>query len=88
MNNNTLLATGVFGSLIAALCCFTPILVVAFGVLGVSHWLDYADYVLLPALAFFLAVTGYAIYRRCRAGGANPDQVSCSNPRSRGQYGR
>lgn len=76
MNNNTLLATGVFGSLIAALCCFTPFLVVVFGLLGLSGWLDYADYVLLPALAFFLGLTGYAVYRRCRARGTDRNRAS------------
>lgn len=76
MSNNALLATGIVGSVIAALCCFTPVLVVAFGLLGLSTWLGYADYVLLPALAFFLGLTAYAVYRRCRAHGAETDNAS------------
>lgn len=59
-----LIAGGIVGSVVAALCCFTPLLVVLFGALGLSAWLGYADYVLLPAVAFFLALIGYGIYRQ------------------------
>ena len=63
MRDRTLLRTGVVGSTVAAICCFTPLLVVLLGVVGLSAWLGWLDYVLFPALAFFLALTGYAIYR-------------------------
>lgn len=66
-NDKALLRTGVVGTVIAALCCFTPVLVIAFGAAGLSAWLGYADYVLLPALAFFMGLTAYALYRRRRA---------------------
>ncbi len=62
-----LLTTGVVGSVVAALCCFTPVLVVALGALGLSAWLGWLDYVLLPALALFLAITALALIRRFRA---------------------
>lgn len=61
-----LIATGVVGTVIAALCCFTPILVVFLGAVGLSAWLGWLDYVLLPALAFFVALTVYAVWRRQR----------------------
>ena len=61
-----LIATGVVGTVIAALCCFTPILVVLLGAVGLSAWLGWLDYVLLPALAFFVALTVYAVWRRQR----------------------
>ena len=68
MNDRTLLRTGIVGSAIAAVCCFTPALVILFGALGLSAlvgwWLDY--FLLFPALAFFLAMTGYAAYRMSR----------------------
>mgnify|MGYP006437409115 CR=1 FL=1 len=67
MKHQTLLRTGIIGSAIAALCCFTPVLVIAFGAAGVSAWLGYADVVLLPALAFFIGLTFFALYRRRRA---------------------
>ena len=68
MNDRTLLRTGIIGTVIAALCCFTPILVVLFGVVGLSAAVGYLDYVLFPALAIFLAITGYALWRRSRRG--------------------
>ena len=61
-----LIATGIVGTVIAALCCFTPVLVVFLGTLGLSAWLGWLDYVLLPALAFFVALTVYAVWRRQR----------------------
>ncbi|MDE4099712.1 mercury resistance system transport protein MerF [Phaeobacter gallaeciensis] len=62
-----LLATGITGTLIAALCCFTPILAVLLGAVGLSAVLGWIDYVLIPALAFFSALTGYAVWRRQRS---------------------
>ena len=61
-----LIATGVVGTVIAALCCFTPVLVVLLGAVGLSAWLGWLDYVLLPALAFFVGLTVYAVWRRQR----------------------
>ena len=60
----TLLGTDIVGSVIAAPCCFTPIVVILLGALGLSGWLDY---VVLPALAAFLGLTLYALWRRRRA---------------------
>ncbi len=59
-----LIATGIVGTVIAALCCFTPVLVLLLGAVGLSTWLGWLDYVLLPALAFFVALTVYAVWRR------------------------
>lgn len=64
MNNRTLVKTGIIGSVIAALCCFTPVLVVALGTVGLAAWIGWLDYVLLPALASFIGLTGYAYYRQ------------------------
>jgi len=61
---NSLLTTGIVGTIIAALCCFTPILVVLLGVVGLSAIVGYLDYVLLPALVFFICLTVYALWRR------------------------
>ena len=68
MNDNRLLRTGIIGSIIVALCCVTPILVVLFGVVGLSAAVGYLDFVLLPALAVFLTITGYALWKRGRRG--------------------
>lgn len=67
MNDRKILATGLTGTVIAAICCFTPVLVIALGVVGLSAWLAWMDYVLLPALALFLGVTAYGLWVRWRA---------------------
>jgi len=64
MNNNKMLATGLLGTVIAALCCFTPLLVIALGAVGLSAILGYLDYILLPALGLFILMTIFALYRR------------------------
>ena len=64
---DTLLRSGITGTTVVALCCFTPVLVVLLGSIGLSAWLGWLDFVLFPALAYFLALTGYALWRRRRA---------------------
>ena len=64
MDNRTLLRTGIAGSVVAALCCATPILVILFGVLGLSAWAGWLDYVLIPAFVVFIGITIYALRRR------------------------
>lgn len=66
MNDRNLLGTGIIGTAIAAVCCFTPALVVLLGALGLSAWLGWLDYVLLPALALFAGLTVYALIRMRR----------------------
>ena len=66
MATYTLLKVGVIGSIITAICCFTPLLVVFFAALGLAWLVGYLDYVLFPALAVFLGITIYSIWRlRC-----------------------
>ena len=65
-----LLTTGIVGTVIAALCCFTPLLVITLGAVGLSAWLGWLDYVLLPALLLFLGLTVFALIRRRGAGPA------------------
>ncbi|WPZ23277.1 mercury resistance system transport protein MerF [Sulfitobacter faviae] len=54
------------GTVIAALCCFTPILVILLGAVGLAAVLGWLDIVLLPALALFIGITLYALWRRQR----------------------
>jgi hypothetical protein len=63
-NPKTLLRVSVIGTVLVALCCFTPILVILLGTLGLATLTGYLDYVLLPALAFFIGLTLYAIWRK------------------------
>jgi len=69
MNNTKLLSIGIIGTVIAALCCFTPVLVVLLGAIGLSALTGYLDYVLLPSLALFIVITLYAVLRKQGATG-------------------
>jgi len=68
-----LLLTGVIGSVIAALCCFTPVLVILLGMVRLSALTGVLDYVLIPALVFFVLLTIYALVRRARSQQENSD---------------
>ena len=68
MQDKQLLRVGVAGAVVAALCCFTPLLVGVLGAAGLSALVGGLDYVLLPALALFIAVTVYALFRSPRKG--------------------
>ena len=61
------LKMGIIGSLVAALCCFTPILVVLLSVLGLGWFTGYLDYILFPVLFIFLGLTVYGYYRQSKA---------------------
>ncbi|MEE9333088.1 MAG: mercury resistance system transport protein MerF [Granulosicoccaceae bacterium] len=64
MKEKTLLTTGIIGTVLAALCCFTPVLVVLLGALGLSAVIGYLDFILLPTLGIFVGITLYALWRR------------------------
>ncbi|MEQ9327151.1 MAG: mercury resistance system transport protein MerF [Rhodospirillales bacterium] len=63
-----LIGTGATGTVFTGLCCVTPLLPWLAGALGLGAYLDYVyrDSVLLPALGFFVLMTGYGIWRRKR----------------------
>lgn len=67
MTNRGLLRTGIIGTVVVAICCFTPVLVILLGAVGLSAMLGWLDYVLFPALAVFIGITVYAVMRRSRA---------------------
>ena len=62
-----MLKTGIIGAAIAAICCFTPALVLVLGGLGLASALVWADYILLPMLAMSLALIGAALWKRRQA---------------------
>jgi len=66
MKTPTLLKTGIIGMAVAALCCFTPLLVVLFGSVGLAAWVGHLDAVLVPALVVFILITIYAFIRQDR----------------------
>ena len=82
MKDATILKTGIAGSVIAAICCATPVLVIALGALGLSAWLGWVDYVLIPALVLFLAVTAYGLWRRQRAAACSASEAQSNKGRA------
>lgn len=63
MSDRKLFWTGIVGTIVSALCCFTPILLVLLSALGLSAAIAYLDMVLFPALAFFILLTAFALWR-------------------------
>lgn len=61
-----LLGIGILGAAITAICCFTPALVLLLGAVGLSSLIGMLDIVLLPALAAFIVMIGYALWKRSR----------------------
>lgn len=74
MNTRTLLKAGIAGTVIAAACCATPVLVILLGAVGLSAWVAGLDYVLIPALVAFIGVTVYALKRQ------RSDAACCTAP--------
>jgi len=66
MASLNLLKIGLIGTVVTAICCFTPALVVLLALVGLSAVVGWLDYVLFPALGFFLILTVYAIWMRWR----------------------
>jgi mercuric ion transport protein len=64
MTDRSLLKFGIAGTVVAAVCCFTPVLILLFGAIGLSAAVGWLDYVLFPALAFFIGLTGFALWKR------------------------
>lgn len=63
MKDRTLLGTAAGGTVFFAACCFTKLLVILTAAVGVTAWLAWLDYVILPGLAIFLVLTLYAFLR-------------------------
>jgi mercuric ion transport protein len=79
MKDRTLIRAGTVGAVVAAICCFTPVLVIALGAVGLSAWLGWADYALLPALALSLGLIAYGLRRQRRA-------ADCDETATRSNY--
>jgi mercuric ion transport protein len=64
----------VMGTVVVALCCFTPLLVIGLGAIGLGVVTQYLDYVLLPVLLVMVVVTIVA-YRRWRQSQTPPNRT-------------
>lgn len=75
MTESSMLKTGIIGTLIAALCCFTPALVILFGFAGLSAFVGGLDYALFPILFSSMGLIAYALYLRSGRTGPQPTPV-------------
>jgi hypothetical protein len=73
MTNNALLKKGLISTAVAAVCCFTPVLVILAGAAGLSAIVGWLDYGLFPLLFASLGLVAYALY--LRSGGKGPSPV-------------
>ncbi|MDQ6994708.1 MAG: mercury resistance system transport protein MerF [Mariprofundaceae bacterium] len=67
MNPSTLLKTSILATIVAAICCFTPALVILLGAVGLATWTGYLDMILIPALVLFIGLTIYAFMQHDKA---------------------
>ena len=63
---NRLFRIGLISSIVSALCCFTPILVIVFSALGLSTAVVLIDSVVLPVFAGSVLLTLYAFFKKKR----------------------
>jgi len=72
MNDSKLLRTGSSGAVLAAICCFTPALVILLGFVGLSAIVGWLDYGLFPILFASMGLVAYALYLRSGRKGPSP----------------
>ena len=72
MNDKTLLRRGLIGSVIAAICCFTPLLVVVVAGVGLSAIVGWLDYALFPILFASMGVVAHALWLQAGKPGRCP----------------
>jgi mercuric ion transport protein len=63
------------GALIAAVCCFTPLLVIGLTAAGFSALVGGIDYVVFPIMFASLGLVAYALYQRSGGAGFKPKPV-------------
>jgi mercuric ion transport protein len=56
MAKGAMFKSGLYGTVVTAICCFTPVLPWALGLIGLTLLIPYLDYILFPILAIFLAM--------------------------------
>ncbi len=72
-NDENLLRVGSIGTAIAAICCFTPALVVLVGIAGLSAAVAWLDYGLFPMLFASMGLVAYALHQRSGRKGPSPN---------------
>ncbi len=62
MNQNKQFRRGMIGAIVAAICCFTPLLVIVVAGVGLSAITGWLDYALFPLLFASLGVMAHALW--------------------------
>lgn len=70
-----LLKVGIVGAVIAALCCFTPLLVVLLGAAGLAAVVGWLDYALFPLLFASLGIIAQALWIQAGKPGPSPKKI-------------
>lgn len=63
MKDSALFKIGVTGAVISALCCFTPLLAITLGAIGLVGIVGWIDVVIFPVLVIFVGMVALALYR-------------------------
>ncbi len=74
MREKTSLKASIISTIVAAICCFTPVLVIGMGAVGLSAWVSGIDYVVFPIMFVSMGLTANALY--VRAGRAGPKPIA------------
>lgn len=74
MNEKTSLKASITSTIVAALCCFTPVLVIGLGAAGLSAWVGGIDYVVFPIMFVSMGFATNSLY--VRAGRTGPKPVA------------
>ena len=69
MNSRRLFRIGAVGTVITALCCFTPLLVIGLTSLGFVGAIAYLDMILLPLLGICALLLAFALMQKVRSNG-------------------
>ena len=64
MKDDKLLKTGIIGTVVMVVCCFTPALVIGMGAIGLGAYVSGLDWILLPLLGLSLCLTVIALVKR------------------------
>ena len=75
MKDKKMMRRGLFGSVFAAICCFTPFLVVVVTGVGLSAIVGWLDYALFPLLFASMGVVAHALWLGAGKPGRCPKNV-------------
>lgn len=75
MNDKKLMRRGLIGSVFAAICCFTPLLVLVVAGVGLSAIVGWLDYALFPLLFASMGVVAHALWLQAGKPGRCPKNM-------------